>query len=65
MNKLEAIALIHEMVAAEVEATKAANTGRGLTKKAEKRERQAAQELFVALTGLHASSEELTEIVSY
>ena len=65
MDDAKAIELLHELIAAEIEVVKAANTSRGPSKAAEKRERRAAQQVFRALAGHEASDEQISKIISY
>ena len=66
MNSEIAVKLLKELVAAEIEVVKQVNSrAAGVTKKADMRERKAVQAVFRALTGVEASTEQVTEITSY
>ena len=65
MNAEQAVALIHEMVAAEIEVVKQENGRGGASRKALARERQAASSLFQALTDYRPTPEQLDSIISY
>ena len=54
MLRTEAIALIQEMVSAEVEVTNQVNSKHGLTKRVVKRERLAVNQLLHAICPLEA-----------
>jgi len=65
LQDVTAIDMIHEMIAAEIEVVKAINTTRGASKKAEARERKAAQNLFRELVGTEPTDAQLLKMCSY
>lgn len=61
MNRETALKMLHELIASETAICKQANTVRGITKTAWRREENAMQAIFRALTGEKATPEELME----
>lgn len=60
----EAMELIHALIEAEVTVMKQVNGGNGrVTKKADREERAAVSNLFLALTGERPTDEQMTEMV--
>jgi Ser/Thr protein kinase RdoA (MazF antagonist) len=66
MSRDEAIQLIRNVVTAEIESTKAVNTGTGrVSQRLEKRERQAVAAVFAALIGEPPNDREIALMVNY
>jgi len=65
MNKTEAINLLREFAAAEIESVKEINSRGTITKKTNRREHKAAAALFSALTGQKPTQTQLLEILNY
>ena len=64
MEAKDAVRLVNELVSAEVQIMKELTKHNTPYKKTEQRERHAARELFVALTGNDPTEQELTDMVN-
>jgi len=66
MEKPKAIELLRELVEAEIEVVHQVNSRRGLSKRAQRRERKAVEAIFHELTfpGIKLTDEEFAEISS-
>ena len=62
MESKRAVELLRELVRAEVAVMHSVNSRRGLTKKAAKEEERALQAIYVELTGITLTPEEIREI---